>query len=290
MPHENSDRATATPFLMERRQFILTTAAGMAGLMALSPAKLFADAPADSSPLLSVGFWNAHLAPTRTGGVITSWSSLNVQAGREITSSDPTFLRAGAEVQVLGYWRPAARRAAPLSVTFDALFTNPAGGDKLPFFAWSYASAAGVESSAGPVRFRLPVGASDALDLRVTRRPPVTPVTATTSRRKVVTTAIGNTGTTRAEVTSFSINGLPDTQRLQRGVYFIAVRESASEALPDWSAVRVIDPDKDHIAVDLKTTGLLRQNGLLDSQEVPFSYLVVAINPAAEVMSRAARH
>jgi hypothetical protein len=289
MPYQNAD-TTAIPFLMERRQFIFTTAAGMAGLMAFSnPSSLFAAPPADPAPLLSVGFWNAHLAPSRTGGLISSWSSLSIQPGKEVLSSDPTFLRAGAEVQVLGFWRPAARRQTPLSISFDPLFTNPEGGEKLPFFAWSYASVSGQETSGGTTRFLLPVGASDSLDLRVTRRPPLTPAAATSSRRRALTAAISGEAA-RQEVTSFSLNGLPNTQRLERGVYFIAVSEEASDALPDWSAVEVIDPGQDHLDLDLKKDGLLRLRRGLDAQAVPFSYLVVAMNPAAPVMGRAARH
>jgi hypothetical protein len=289
MTDTNSPEGAATSFLMERRQFIASTAIGMAGLWAFSPSALMAAPPTDPLPLLSIGFWKAHASLTKSGGLISSWSSLNVQPANEVTSSDPTFLRAGAEVQVLGYVRPAPRRGVPLSIGFDALYTNPQGGDKLPFLAWSYASVSTGETSGGPSRFLLPVGASDALDLRVTRRPPVQSSTTASSRRRVVTAAVSS-DETRAEVTSFSINGLPGTQKLQRGVYFIAVRETAAEPLPDWSGVEVADQQKDELVVDLRQDGLLRRSSALGSEPVPFSYLVVAIRPAAEVMGRAARH
>lgn len=211
-------------------------------------------------PLLSVGFCNETLDQIGETDVRA------VVAAERLTKADRRLTENGARITVHQFRRAATHRTQPLDVTLRAFYPalDPATGGKTPFIAWVWRGKERAAFSSHRTAFTVPVDAGDSLHLGVDRMIE----TPQPSLLRRLTRTIANRRDERAEVAAFDSrsgsNGVP----LRSGTYFLAVRESNSDAAPSWSSLRVARTAN---GLALRTFA---------GGEPPFSYLVISIDAA----------
>jgi len=238
--------------LMHRREFMRLSSVTVAAAAAttLTPSAVGALVGTDTvNPLLSVGFAEA------------SVDGLNVVSASRLSSGDRRFAQSGARVTVHGLERRATGTGNDV-VHLNALFPNAAAA--LPYLAWS-----GSGGDSPRVSFVVPP--ADELTLAIERRRPV-------SLRGVPSAKVHsylNDGFAKQEVPQreltmegkglcvFSVGGAGT--KLQRGTYFLALRERPRDSKPNWSS----------LVADATTLTLTRHG-----KPVHFDYLVVSVDYA----------
>ena len=193
---------------MDRRSFISTTALGITGI-ALSHKTAFA-AATGFSPLISIGF-----APA----LPANGTSVRLADAMSILVPDPTFISRGALVTVAGSARAAKHAGDPGGVAVDAVMSKR-------FSFW----AAADNGTSSNLAFAAPVIATSGIDL-VARR-----MKQTTKKEETSSTPPAD-----VDPVPFTLSlGSAAGPKLQRGVYVVALRESPSETVADWSAYSIV--------------------------------------------------
>jgi len=189
---------------MDRRRFLTTTALGVTAL-ALGHKNAFAATATGFSPLISIGFAPALPADGAT---------VRLADAASILMPDPTFLSRGARVSVAGSARAAKHATDPGGVAVDAVMSKR-------FRFWSAADS----GTSGNLSFTTPAVATSGIDF-IARR-----MKDTTKKEETATTAPAD-----IDPVPFTLSlGSAAGPKLQRGVYVVALRESASEIITDWS-------------------------------------------------------
>jgi hypothetical protein len=189
---------------MDRRRFLSTTAAGLTALT-FTNKYVFAASSGSFSPLISFGF-----APA----LPANGASVRLADAMSILMPDPTFLSHGARVNVAGSARAAKHAADPGGVAVDAVMSKR-------FRFWSAAQS----GASGNLSFTVPVTATSGIDF-VARR-----MKQSTKKDETATAA-----PTDVDPTPFTLSlGSAAGPKLQRGVYVVALRESAGETIADWT-------------------------------------------------------
>ena len=203
---------------MDRRSFLATgckAAAGVAAL-ALTQKSVFA-APASLNPLMSIGF-----APA----LPENGASVRLSDAASLYLPDPAFISRGARVSVVGSARAAQHKNDDGGVAVDA--SMPAYGNPR-FRFWS---AAGVTVS-GNLGFTVPVPATSGINL-VARR-----VKQTTKKEETSTAPPPDLDPAPFTLSLGGVAG----PKLQRGIYVVALRETATETISDWSRYSIVAKD-----------------------------------------------
>jgi len=205
----------SNPASMDRRRFLTTTAMGVTAI-ALTREPAFAAASGSFVPLISIGFASA-LPANGTFVRLSSAGSLYLP--------DPTFLSRGARVTVVGSARGAKHVAEPGGVAVDAIMPT-LGRAPARFRFWGAAET----GTSGNLSFTVPVVATSGINF-VARR-----MKQSTKKDELSPTAPAD-----LDPTPFTLSlGSAAGPKLQRGIYVVALRESASETLSDWSAFSIV--------------------------------------------------
>lgn len=200
---------------MDRRRFLTTSALGFAAL-ALNHKNALAAAPAGFSPLLSIGFAPALPAPG---------TSLRLADAASLYLPDPAFLSRGARVTVAGSARGPKHVGEPGGIGVDAVMPT-LRQQPSRFRFWSAAD----NGTSGNLAFTVPAVATSGIDF-VARR-----MKQTTKKDETATTAPAD-----VDPAPFTLSlGSAAGPKLQRGIYVVALRESSSEVLTDWSAFSIV--------------------------------------------------
>jgi hypothetical protein len=236
-----------------RREFVTLGTIGLLGAkQLLAPSKAVAATPA-AMPILAVGYWN---------GLIVGDGAENPTSRILSASSigfDRTFSGASAMITTHGFYRAPNHRSIPLSLSLIAVYP-----DKTPFVAWNIALSRSGVSGALRSRFVVPVR-DRHFDLAIDKHLPM-PAVATSFDLDRLRELIFDAS---------SIVSFGSSVGLQRGVYFVALRESEEQDAPNWTRVRVtglrstdqVKPDSDGILLDA------------GGNPVGFDYLVLKIDP-----------
>jgi len=194
---------------MDRRRFLTTAAIGVTGF-ALNHKNVLAAAATGFSPLISIGF-----APA----LPANGTSVRLADAASILMPDPTFLSHGARVTVAGSARAAKHASDPVGVAVDAVLAKR-------FRFWSVAD----NGRSGNLSFVVPVVATSGINF-VARR-----MKQTTKKDETSASAPAD-----VDPAPFTLSlGSAAGPKLQRGVYVVALRESATETIGDWSAFSVV--------------------------------------------------
>jgi len=255
-------------FLMQRRDFVRLGSFAVAGLAATGLADDAVRGVAGAFyppalPLLSIGYWN--------GSFDDPASNERIVAADSLSSGDSRFTAAGARLRLAGFWRAEHHRAQPLSININVHYPV-AGSDsqKVAFMAWTCVSRRGGVAISNPLAIDVPLGAERALELsvRATGREG--------SLRKLTRRIIGTAQADNAQPVEQSVARLSiaEGSRLRRGVYFLAVRESENDRIPNWGAIRVTVPANGTLSPG--SPGPLHVATIGGPRAVPFSYLVVS--------------
>ena len=213
----------------------------------------------DSKPILSVGYWDGLIRGE--GAETPTTHVLNAKDG----GIDGRFRRGAAMVTTYGYWRAPQNRAIPVSLALVAFYPeiDPATGQKIPFVAWNVVVRGERVDGTLRSRFVVPVDNENRIELAVEKHVPVFGTGPDLDQ-------------TRALLTDrSSVIDLGQGVALQRGFYFIALRDNDSQDLPDWGRVRVgelrsadrVEPDGESIL-----TGPA-------GNPVGFDYIVLKVEP-----------
>jgi hypothetical protein len=237
-----------------------TAAAGLAAAGLIDPTRLFAGT-IDSLPLLSIGF---------AGGIPESGKGAVLGPASAMLTSDPGFLRRGAEVRVAGSGQAARSDIQEGGIQIDALFPARSGkpSEDRRFVAWNMDKKDGVRSESSNVRFGMPVAVSGSIRFLVHRTSAAKPVDS--SRPNPPDATLQNT----VELSLNSGSGA----KLQRGVYVLALREASGDSAPNWSRAAV----QNH-------NGRFTVEGLTSSYVVlVVDYMADAVAPSPRPRSRTA--
>ncbi|MCM2313942.1 MAG: hypothetical protein NDJ92_02155 [Thermoanaerobaculia bacterium] len=203
-----------------RREFIVAGSAGVAAVAA-APGSLFAAQTGDGAvpARLSIGYWLGSARLPR----IADWrepdnGSNQVVDAASLVQGDFEFLRGGVQVNVVGMppsLRPTGLRSLDVRAHFNADLDG--GTDLVPFGAWSYRND-GVEKVSPGVRFHMPIKPETGLVFSMETE------SERTGRLRGVRPGGGEFARKEA-VASISLSG--DGPKLLRGVYFLAISDSA---------------------------------------------------------------
>lgn len=196
---------------MDRRRFLTTAAVGAAAF-ALTQNDVLA-ASSSFNPLMSIGF-----APE----LPANGKFVRLADAASLYLPDPTFISRGARISVVASAR-GARHTDDGGVAVDAAM--PAYGNPR-FRFWS---AAG-NSVSGNFGFTVPVPSTSGINL-VARR-----VRQTTKKEETSPTPPADFDPTPFTLSLGGVAG----PKLQRGVYVVALRESAGETITDWSRFSIV--------------------------------------------------
>jgi len=230
-----------------RRTFLIGGAT--AGLVAAATTQLSAQAQAaepikteNPLPAAAIGYWEAQTATVKPASRLR-WGGRNlIDNGVRVT------------VHGLGSGHPDPTIAA---FSLFAHFPTPQAGVSVPFHAWDYRSDM-LNHRSSPVSFCMPVDRMDGLILSV-----VYP--------KKSTTETDGTGVRTEHICRFSPAAWNKQPKLRQGVYFVALPDSASNALPNWEECRFVPEYEEGSLIG----GTLWQ----DSHPVAFHYLILSVDP-----------
>lgn len=244
-----------------RREFVTLGTIGLLGVKQMFAQSVVRVLGTEQSamPILSVGYWDGLVrgdgAETPTTHVISAQNA----------GVDSRFNRAGAMVTTYGFWRAPANRSIPVSLSLIAFYPeiDPATKKKIPFIAWNIVLDGKRVDGSLSSRFVIPVDNDNHVELAIDKHQPV----------KMV--GVGLEETQRLLVDRSTVLDLGNAVALRRGFYFVALRESDTQELPDWSRVRV---------TELRSTDRVRpdSDGILvggDGNPVGFDYLVLLVEP-----------
>lgn len=201
---------------MDRRRFLSTTAVGVAGLALTNKVALAAPATlaAGTPPLISIGF---------AAALPANGTQVRLADATSILMPDPSFLSHDARVTVAGSARGPKHVSDPGGLAVDAVMSRR-------FRFWS----AAANGTSGALSFTVPVTASTGGIDFIARR------MKTTSRKE----EIAATAPADVDPAPFTLSlGSADGPKLQRGVYVVALRESSSEIITDWSRFTIAAND-----------------------------------------------
>lgn len=203
-----------------RRAFLKAGGFATLGVVAgaFRPSTLFAASRTRTvdhgGPLLSVGF--APLPDERN-------PSPRLVPANTLLFGDPAFISRSASVSVSAFNRATRYRGQPGGIAVDAVF--PALSytpEKYPRFqAWNFAGREAGDSSSAPLRFTIPVPATQGVQFIVRR------------------TSDGAAGDATPLLLGLDSNS--DSIKLQRGVYVLAFRETPADEMLSWSTYRVTE-------------------------------------------------
>jgi hypothetical protein len=243
---------------LARRDFLIMGSAAMAGVAVTSlGASTLAAAAAPAGAVLSVGFADGIEAGTR------------LAAAQTVRFADRRFLDAGARVTVHG---ASQSDAAPSSIRLSVFFPQVTEEGRLPLLAFaSSVDAKGHRNTGSRVSFVAPLDADGMLPLaleRVDLTPSLMQRIAGRGRGIASTVEASaqpvrlDTLEQRGNVCRLSAGG--DHVGLRAGTYFVALRRTAHDRVPNWSAIAVGEN-----ALDLRSGG----------RAVGFEYVAVSIDP-----------
>ena len=246
-----------------RRDFVTIGTIGLLGAKQLlaQSTPLLGDAAAAANPILAVGYWNGLMigagAENPTSHIMSA-TSIGV---------DRAFSGASAMVTTYGFYRAPNNRAIPLSLSLIAFYPgiDPATKQKTPFVAWNIALSRSGMSGSLRSRFVVPVDRVNRIQLAVDRHDP-----------QRVPLAGSDLDRIRALLDDpSSILSLGSSIGLERGIYFVALRDNDGQDVPDWTRLHV---------TELRATDRVKPDGdgiLLDGggNPVGFDYIVLKIDP-----------
>ena len=202
------------PGPMDRRRFLTTTAIGVTAF-ALTREHALA-ASGSFVPLISIGF-----APA----LPANGSFVRLSGADSLYLPDPSFLSRGGRVTVVGSARGAAHKSETGGVGVDVVMPT-LGRAPARFRFWGAAET----GTSGNLSFTVPVVATSGINF-VARR-----MKQSTKKDELSPTAPAD-----LDPTPFTLSlGSAAGPKLQRGIYVVALRESASETLSDWSAFSIV--------------------------------------------------
>lgn len=205
----------SNPAPMDRRRFLTTTAIGVTAI-ALTRESAFAAASGSFVPLMSIGF---------AAALPASGTFVRLSSAGSLYLPDPTFLSHGARVAVVASARGPKHAGEPGGVAVDAVMPT-LGRTPARFRFWGAAET----GTSGNLSFTVPVVATSGINF-VARR-----MKQSTKKDETSTTAPAD-----LDPTPFTLSlGSADGSKLQRGIYVVALRESAGETLADWSAFSIV--------------------------------------------------
>jgi hypothetical protein len=216
-----------------RREFLrlsATAAVGVAASGLIEPSRLLA-AGNDTLPLLSIGF--AAMPEPGTRKYLADAGSMLM--------SDGAFLSHRAEVRIAGSGTGARSDVQNGSIVFDVVYPvlSRKPEDYPHFNAWSLHAENGVRTVSNGVRFSMPVTAKDGLQFLIHRQDAGT-------KSDDPTKPAAPSATQQSRVSLSLASG--DGPKLQRGVYVIALRESAADRAPYWQGL-VVENNNGHFVV-----------------------------------------
>ncbi|HXH39443.1 MAG TPA: hypothetical protein VNN08_12510 [Thermoanaerobaculia bacterium] len=266
--------------LLHRRQFVLLSSIAVAGAAAsgLPQRALRTVAGADPAtlPIVSLGYWDGSLDKASLGTAPPD--RFHRLASAASARSADRALDGSARININGFWRAAQHRQKPVSIGLNVLF--PAGGERLPFHAWSHATSRGVARNAPPPHFVVPVDARHPIELNVEMRMPAGATTPALARvKRFLSLDDRNAQQQKSGTCSLALDSRSSSLKLNRGVYFVALQEDPRDQAPNWASVRMLDPHAPG-ALDASGPGVLVQGGLVGYEPVPFSYLMISVNKA----------
>lgn len=229
----NSERVSEG---MARREFLRVSSVAAVGVLAVTVADhpLLA-APAPLEPLLWVGY---------VPSLPAIGASTPIAFADALTAPDREFISRGARVTVHGGGRAVRHKTTRGGLSLDAIMPSPSREpeDFPHFHAWSVNGRDSYDSLSGRGRFTMPVMATTGLTFVVRHQ----------------------TGLPDARVSSTPFSTTLSHGRgpkLQRGVYIVAMRESASDAAYDWRRV-----------------ALVNVKGVYSIPDATFGYVILAVD------------
>ena len=282
--HPDAPSTSAPSLLIARRHFLLAGSAAVVGAAATGlpqqVVRVLKGSDATTLPILSVGYWNGSIG-TASAEEAKAGIGHNVKAADRLSASG-NALAGGATVRVVGLWRAEQHRATPANIGIKAIFpaVDPKSGEKLSFVAWNHSSTEKSAHRSAPSKFFAPVDGRNALELGVEMTHPVRQEAFLTRKvKEMLSISEPAAPVTKSGVCSMTVNRRSSSLQLNRGVYFIALQESEHDAKPDWSSIKMLDPQAPG-ATDAAGKGLLYRASLTGAEPVPFSYLVISVDQA----------
>jgi hypothetical protein len=176
---------------------------------------------------------------------------------------------------VHGLWRTPLNRAQGISVSLLPLYPaiDPATQKKTPMIAWNIAvNARGVVKGNTNSKFTVPTDARNVIEMAVERRSEAKMASAAKSGG-----SMKELQAAASDPSAILTLGLRDAPiALNRGTYFIALRDSESQQVPDWSSIRVGALKDDFLVLRPNSDGVLETNGF---DPIRFDYIAVSIEP-----------
>ena len=200
---------------MDRRRFLTTAALGVTAV-ALANKSVFAASSANVSPLLSIGF---------AAALPADGASVRLTDAASLYLPDPAFLSRGARVSVVGSARGAKHAGEPGGVAVDAVMPT-LGSQPSRFRFWGAADS----GTSGNLSFAVPVVPTSGINFIARHQK------QSTKKEETATTAPAD-----VDPAPFTLSlGSAAGPKLQRGVYVVALRESPSDLLTDWSRFSIV--------------------------------------------------
>lgn len=234
-----------------RRTFLIGGAA--AGLTAAATTQLPVRAQASKSAIAE------NLLPAAAIGY---WDGLNaaVKPAANLLWGDRSLIDNGVRVTVHGLGN---RLSDPNVAAFSLLahFPTRQAGISIPFHAWNYRSDT-LNHRSSPVSFRMAISRAEGLTLSVVYPKKADDAAGAKSRRS-------------EHVCRFSLAGWNRQPKLRQGVYFVALPDSSSNALPTWEECQFVPEMSDGVL----TGGTLSRATLTGLEPVTFHYLILSVDP-----------
>ena len=255
-------------YLMQRREFLLIGSAAVVGLAATDvPAQVMRGVVGEGSlPLLSIGYWPGSLRVSETA------PARPVVPANLLRHADAS-LADGARMRIEGFRRAPRHEGRPISLGVTVRYSGH-GSDVPPVHAFSYAATRSSVLANGGAAFALPVDAGEAIELAFDRRPLRT--SASDKSRRAIAADVFTAADGASDSASLGMKPGEKGFHLRPGTYFFAVRESRADVAPNWSSVRV------DATASLTSGNMLYVDVLGERRPVPFGYVAVTVNAAAE--------
>ena len=245
---------------MDRRNFLLISGSAVAVAATTGSDLFLPGAHAAAAGGSSLGYWNATLTRTKTGALIPGFRDTSISAASALTIGDPSFLGTYGIARVEGL----CRRSAPEG-SIDVDFVVPLeNGGETRVQAWSYRREGALVNEAKSASLNIHPQLTAPFEIVMETRP------AARSGRGIIATQ------ERIELSMGHENG----PKLRPGVYFVAIREQASDSLPEWSDYRVATGSPDS-PLRVEGEGFLRHR--YTGAPASFPYVVISIERSINV-------
>lgn len=254
-----------------RREFLVVTSTAIAGIATTSLGATVMRIPGVDSgamPVLAVGYWDGLVRGDGSNAPASHISEAVPGRG------DNLFRGASAMVTVQGFWRAPARRGSPVTLSLIPLYPadDPVTGRKMPVIGWSASLDGDRMRGALHTRFTVPLDSAGRVEIAVEKRE------ATRSRavRGATASSLDQLRTLSADASADLVFGLDQAPiALQKGVYFIGLREGSIAETPDWSRLHVTQLRSTDSVAPLEAGVLVDDSG----NPPTFDYIVVKIEP-----------